>query len=91
VAVTMTTSGLLVAGLAGLGLAMATGAWLGYRYAVASRRLDAILIQALDTLDTRPEDETPAPRPKDWEWDAEVWWPTSGPPCNCRTTNGCAE
>lgn len=54
-------NGPLVAGIAGLVLALATGGWLGYRYAVCSRRLDAILIQALDALDTRPEDEVDDP------------------------------
>lgn len=53
----------LFAGLASLGLCLATGIWVGYRYAVESRRMDAVIAHALAKADTDWEDEVPCRRP----------------------------
>lgn len=45
-------------GLASLLLCLATGAWVGYRWALESRRFDAVIEHTLAGLDLTPEDET---------------------------------
>lgn len=63
------------------------GVFAGYRYAVASRELDALMARTLAQLDLTPEDEAPCLRPdphpvcacqgkshpKD-DWSVESWW-----------------
>lgn len=48
-------------------LALATvfglGAYMGYRYAAESRKVDALVAKALDDMSARPT-----------EWDDEEWW-----------------
>ena len=75
-------------GLASLGLALATGIWIGYRYALESKKMDAVIAHALDGVDTSWEDEAPAPTPaRDWNWDVENWWGKTSP-CPCGADHG---
>lgn len=65
--------------LAGLMLCLTTGVWCGYRYALASRRLDAVLDHTLSRLDAEREyDELRA-----WQKaEADKWlsWDHYAPP-----------
>lgn len=54
----------LVTGLAGLVLSLVIGVWAGYRYALESKKMDAVIAHALDGMDTSWEDEAPASRPR---------------------------
>lgn len=49
--------------LVALGLCLATGVWVGYRYARESKTMQALIAQALERADTDWEDETPCRRP----------------------------
>lgn len=53
----------LIPGLAGLAVASVLGVWVGYRWAMSSRKFDAILDRTLAQLDLTPEDEAPCRRP----------------------------
>lgn len=48
--------------LASLGLCLVTGIWVGYRYALESQKMRAVIDHALDTVDIRAEDVALAPR-----------------------------
>lgn len=43
--------------------ALGIGIYMGYRYAAASRKVDALVAHALDNVSARPK-----------EWDDEEWW-----------------
>lgn len=48
--------------LASLGLCLGTGIWVGYRWALASKKLDAVIDHALAKVDSDWEDEVPTRR-----------------------------
>lgn len=58
-----------------IALSLAAGTYFGYRYAAASKRLDAIIADTVARLDLTPEDEaeeTPTPSPAIPSW-ARDW------------------